>query len=244
MDKSESTGVKKDPEESASLRLRVREGYLTARNLYQRLEEEHEKSLTHWLLTLSGGGLGLSLTFAKDTLGEGTPVPLSLKLAWGGFAACILLTLIAIKLSARAAHEYYTDLDEEARKLQDEPDEAYAKFFVCVNQRHARRRTSHWITRLDFAAVAFFLFATSSWGFTAATELKMSNKRGQTNKADHTRPSPPRLDPPRETTPPIRESSPPPGAGGGGDKGYRPPSMPVDIDTRPDPSKDGNGKSK
>ena len=69
------------------------------------LHQQAEASYDRTLLTLSGGALGLSLTFIKHIVGE-PPVrtPLALVIAWVAWALSLAVVLASHYMSARALH--------------------------------------------------------------------------------------------------------------------------------------------
>lgn len=71
------------------------------------------ESFDRYLLTLSGGALGLSLTFLKDVipLRSAVCVPL-LIISWGWFILCILVTLVSFRISIRALEKMVPYLNE------------------------------------------------------------------------------------------------------------------------------------
>ena len=71
--------------------------------------DEYDKSI----LTLSSGGLGLSLSFIKDIvpLGEAVWLP-SLLWSWFAFTGAILLTILSFRLSIRAQEKHVQFLRE------------------------------------------------------------------------------------------------------------------------------------
>lgn len=86
----------------------------------------------HSLLTLSSGGLGLSIAFIKDIvpLQDATWLPL-LYLSWAAFGLCILTTVVSFQVAIKTQNEhlyhcwkFYVDRDDSFRDEQGK----YAKW--------------------------------------------------------------------------------------------------------------------
>jgi hypothetical protein len=74
-----------------------------------------------YMVTLSGGALGLSLTFIKDIIPAGKMIcSLLLYASWVAFVFCILTTLVSFRVSIRALEEMVPCLDDFY--LRGDPD--------------------------------------------------------------------------------------------------------------------------
>ena len=76
------------------------------------LEQKSIESFDKTVLTLSGGALGLSMTFLKNIVGPANEAQiLWLTIAWGCWAFSLVLTLSSFWLSARAMRKAVRQLD-------------------------------------------------------------------------------------------------------------------------------------
>lgn len=173
------------------------------------LVADRQKSLERTdnaILTLSAGGLGLSLTFMRDLVKPGQIIfAPALYASWGLFTLAIVITIVSLLLSRRAldrqlelADEYYLQGNEQARSKG-------TGLVWCINT-------------LDWAAAGSFIlavtctvaFAIANLSHTRAT-LDNSGMESRPQVPDRnskegtepsrTRGNPPMRMPPRPPTP-------------------------------------------
>ena len=83
------------------------------RRLLVDLEQKSIESFDKAVLTLSGGALGLSMTFLNDFVEPAREAQaIWLLIAWGCWAASLILTLLSFWLSARAMRKAVQQLDD------------------------------------------------------------------------------------------------------------------------------------
>lgn len=107
--------------EGAAQRKLERETYLAHRRLLMDAEFEQGRLVSKALVALSGGGLGLTLTFANQIAGPGTTVlRCSLFIGWACLIASLLAVLIEYAISAEAFRRErdLLDLDHEGKKTE------------------------------------------------------------------------------------------------------------------------------
>lgn len=130
--------------------------YLEHRRYLIESEQDAAKSYDRWLLTLSGGALGLSMVFARDiAVPAGTAHAWLLLAAWLSLSLAIALGLVSIYLSQTAHEEFRRVLDEtlEAHAANRE----YAGFWSKVREKQARSWRARWVGWLNLASGAAFV---------------------------------------------------------------------------------------
>ncbi len=108
------------------------ETYISTRKFYDEAELEVSRRYDKWILTLSGGALGLSITFmdkiaknpTKDTL-------LWLKLSWGSLVFSLLAALLSLVTSQSAIRENRKELDS-AYSENRAPTFTFQKWFTWI----------------------------------------------------------------------------------------------------------------
>lgn len=94
-------------------------------------------SYDKYLLTLSGGTFGLTITFLKDIIGSSTPdLKWVLGLAWGSLISSILLTLISFLCSEKAYERQVVILEKiyfNKEKLKDESPNGWSTVTGILN---------------------------------------------------------------------------------------------------------------
>jgi hypothetical protein len=99
-----------DPHVAASRPKMTYAVFLEERKAKVELEDSQAQFIDQWLLTLSGGALGLMLTFLHDY-----PPPLIPWWAKGGMislVACMAIVLLSLDFSQRSIRKHITALDE------------------------------------------------------------------------------------------------------------------------------------
>jgi len=141
------------------------------------VEQEQGRTYDKYLLTLSGGALGLSLTFIREIVpvGRAQWVWLIL-LAWLGLLATVLMVLRMMRLSQDGHETFRNILDEEAEKGGRE-------YWKRVRERQDKCEHPRKIDRLNraslwsFGAALVLLFAFTVINLSVSTEdNKMSEK--------------------------------------------------------------------
>ena len=88
------------------------ETYYNIRESYNNAELEVSGRYDRWILTLSGGALGLSITFIEKIAKNPTPETLLwLKLSWGCLVISLLSALLSLVTSQSAIRENRRELD-------------------------------------------------------------------------------------------------------------------------------------
>lgn len=133
------------------------EEYKAQRQTYTIAYVEAEKAYDTWLLTLSGGALGLSMTFLKDIARStpGTPVTAAwwLFVSWIAFGLSIILILVNQRISPGAHERFIEILDEQFSPPRYQAD-GQAMQRVHAQQRNALQ--SKVILVFNWASVFFF----------------------------------------------------------------------------------------
>jgi hypothetical protein len=88
------------------------------RKVYEEAYQKQSAAYDKAVLSLSGGALGLSITFIRQIV-HGTPSGiLLLELAWGGFALSILAIFVSMLTSQWALQKAVCQTDEDNTKPQ------------------------------------------------------------------------------------------------------------------------------
>ncbi len=105
--------------------------YLSERKSLIEAQLQSYISLDKWLLTLSGGAFGLSITFIKNIIpSEGSKVILVLFLAWLSFCLSLLSTLISFSTSQTA---YSKQIEIIENDLEDNSN-TYRNWTIFLNK--------------------------------------------------------------------------------------------------------------
>lgn len=116
-------------------------------------QHDHSKSYQKYLLTLSGGALGLSLTVVADMASKGTVQSPGLFLsAWSGLGLAIAAAIVALHQAQYAFEDYRGQLDDAAQKGIDRD------LLTRARQRQAALRRPKLISCLDCVSLVAFLF--------------------------------------------------------------------------------------
>jgi len=109
--------------------------YLNHRRYLIDAEGEAAKTFDRWLLTLSGGALGLSMAFARDiAFPAGAVGRWWLLAAWILLAVALMLGLVCILVSQKAHEDSRKKLDETAEEFAKKGTEAGFWAEVCRKQ--------------------------------------------------------------------------------------------------------------
>ena len=124
------------------------ETYISTRQSYDEAELEVSGRYDKWILTLSGGALGLSITFIdKIANNPTTDTLLWLKLSWGCLIFALLAALTSLVTSQSAIRENRKELDQ-ANTEQRAPDLKFP------------RRFTGFTNVLNWAALVLFILGT------------------------------------------------------------------------------------
>lgn len=129
--------------------------YLQQRKSLIDLEQSAAQSYDKWLLTLSGGALGLSMAFVKDiALPAGGQGAGYLLVAWIALALAIVAGLSAIYLSQSAS--------EESRKILDDQFQSGAAdggqgVWSRVREKQGKCKKAAWVGHCNIASMLLFM---------------------------------------------------------------------------------------
>lgn len=119
--------------------------FIDERKLLLETKFKTSEALDKYILTLSGGALGLSLTFINQVFPDiKTETLYLLKLSWGSYCLSILSVLIGMILSQNAFSDQI--------KLTQE--------YFLNNGDYKQSKLSNLIKHLNFSAIGFFILAT------------------------------------------------------------------------------------
>lgn len=122
--------------------------YISTRQSYDEAELEVSGRYDKWILTLSGGALGLSITFI-DKIAKNPTIDtlLWLKLSWGCLIFALLAALTSLVTSQSAIRENRKELDQ-ANMDKSAPRLSFPRWFT-------------WITNgLNWGALVLFILGT------------------------------------------------------------------------------------
>ncbi len=106
--------------------------YLKTRQSYNEAELEVSGRYDKWILTLSGGALGLSITFIEKIAKNPTPDTLFwLKISWGCLVISLLIALLSLVTSQSAIRENREELDS-AHSEKRAPNLSFPRWFTCI----------------------------------------------------------------------------------------------------------------
>jgi len=123
--------------------------YMAARHEYDQAELEVSGRYDKWILTLSGGALGLSITFIEKIAKNPTSETLIwLLLSWSCFVFSLLIALLSLLTSQSAIRENRKELDESYKET-----------------RPPRLKFPRWFTRLtnalNWGSLTLFVLGTA-----------------------------------------------------------------------------------
>ncbi len=149
-DATEQAGDHRVPDE-------VYKSYLDQRQSLSAAELDLGKSFDKWILTLAGGGLGLSITFAKQ-FSVGLPGAEATVLAptWAFFAAAIVLALLSVYQSPKAHADFRDIMDQEMQAERSGPKQAQ-DYWARVRARQVRCWRFRLLPYVNLASVLAFL---------------------------------------------------------------------------------------
>lgn len=138
------------PAEYGPMNDKVYGAYQDQRNKLFEVEQEYARRFDKYLITLSGGALGVSLTFIRDIVPSDEARWLwMLFVAWSLLLVTIVLVLVMIRYAQDGHEEYRTILDEECEK-------GGQRFWRRVLERQGRSRTPVIIGRLNKVSLVTF----------------------------------------------------------------------------------------
>lgn len=132
--------------------------YLDERRALIDAENDQARSFDKAILTLSGAGLALSLTFVNDLAPEHTRDFLTLLyIGWGCFISSMLFTLISFQTSQSALRVHRDDLDLIYSKQEGH---------------HFKNKFAVWTNALNVISLALFVIGGISIVCFVATNLQ------------------------------------------------------------------------
>lgn len=130
--------------------------YLEHRRYLIESEQEAAKSYDRWLLTLSGGALGLSMAFARDIALHGVAEGRGYLLAaWLALATSVAVGLVCIYWSQRAHADFREALDATLEKARAKNEDA--GFWDDVRTAQVRCPRARWVGWLNRVSIAAFV---------------------------------------------------------------------------------------
>jgi len=106
--------------------------YIKTRQSYDEAELEVSGRYDKWILTLSGGALGLSITFIEKIANNPTPDTLFwLKFSWAFLVISLLTALLSLVTSQSAIRENRKELDS-ANSNGRAPSLSFPRWFSCL----------------------------------------------------------------------------------------------------------------
>lgn len=125
--------------------------YLDERQSLLAAELDNARSFDRWVVTLSGGALGLSIAFVKDLVAPGPATAVwMLGVSWLLFGASIGSALTSIHVSQNAHERFREILDRVAA-------EGGHAFFNRVRKEHEAEKLPKWIDHLNRASIVSFI---------------------------------------------------------------------------------------
>ena len=113
-------------------------------------ERDLGSSFDKYLLMLSGGALGLSLTFVGDVVTPGKVVwSWVILVGWGLLVFTVVAVLLCIRLSLDGHEKFRDILDEESGKGGKD-------FWKRVRERQREFPQAHWVGALNWVGLATF----------------------------------------------------------------------------------------
>ncbi|MCG8405381.1 MAG: hypothetical protein MI923_09305 [Phycisphaerales bacterium] len=155
-DESKST----DPED-------LYKSYLDERSTLLTSSRELSKAYDTWVLTLSGGALGLSMTFVKDIVSPAKPeCPILLLLSWALLAGAILSIMIGLYQSPIAHSQYIKILDDIYNDLNKRP------YWKCVRDEQLKLKRPKIVGILNHVSLICLIIAVLSMSYFTYLNLK------------------------------------------------------------------------
>jgi|GEM_PF-1953789 len=145
--------------------------YIDERKNLSAAELDLGKSFDKWILTLAGGALGLSLTFAKELgLGLDGAGGACLAFAWVWFACAVYLALLSIYYSPKACEDFRNIMDEEMEVERSGP-EPTQDYWARVRARQLRCKRWRHIPRLNQGSLWAFMFGVLFLGVSVVSHV-------------------------------------------------------------------------
>ena len=143
----------------------VYQAYQAERNALLSAAEGLAKSYDTWLLTLSGGAFGLSMTFLKDIVAPNVPSATGyLLLSWLLLASAMLLIMVGMRLS-ETAHRQYISIRDEVYRQSKRP------FWESVREAEAKCWRPKCVKVLNLFSLIFFVLGLFSMSYFAYANL-------------------------------------------------------------------------
>ncbi len=214
--------------------------YLEQRRYLIDSEREAAKSYDRWLLTLSGGALGLSMTFAKDIASPNGVDGLAwLLVAWLGLVLAIALGLVCIYVSQKAHGDFRKYLDDTLQEFAARNENA--GFWTKVREKQARCWRARCVGWLNLASGAAFVVGILSLSVFACVNVPKRSNEGMAKKPNESTekvvPIEPPAPSPKERRIPLSDQP-----SEKLDAGMEPPPGPVDQVPAPKPQKPAEDK--
>jgi len=144
--------------------------YLKIRQSYDEAELEVSGRYDKWILTLSGGALGLSITFIEKIAQNPTPGALSwLKCSWGCLVISLLAALLSLVTSQSAIRENRKELDL-AHSEKRAPSLSFPRWFTNITN------------GLNWGSLSLFIFGVI---FLCIFSFKNIDQRNVNGESDH-----------------------------------------------------------
>ncbi len=197
-------------------------------------EAEAAKSYDKWLLTLSGGALALSMTFAKDIAFPNGADGLGwLLVAWLALVGALALGLVSIYLSQRAHENFRECLDDTLEEFVANSENA--GFWHEVRKKQERCWYARWVGYLNLFSGAAFVVGIVLLSVFACVNVPEWSDKKMTKKPNESTEKVVPAEPPAPS--PTERPTPGSDRPGKGKAGAKPPTVPVDQAPPPKPEK-------
>lgn len=141
--------------------------YIKHRDFLLASEQTTSTSYTKWLLTLSGGALALSITFAREIAApKGAMEPWYLLAAWIALTLAVGFGLLGIFVSQRAHEKSRVLLDSHLQAVL-EGTGTEGGFWGRYNDDHARLRSVKCVGHMNIGSMGLFLVGVTMLAFFA-----------------------------------------------------------------------------
>jgi len=147
-------------------------------------ESEAAKSYDRWLLTLSGGALGLSIAFTSDIIVAELALrwPLLLWFAWVALVVAIALGLVCIYLSQTGHKEFRRHLDQTLEKFAAKRQDG--GFWAEVRRKQDRSLRARWVRCLNIVNGAAFVTGIVLLSVFACVNVPIRSSKAMAEKQD------------------------------------------------------------
>jgi hypothetical protein len=132
--------------------------YIDERKTLCSAELDLGKSFDKWILTLAGGALGLSITFANEfSVGLAGAGGIVLAVAWVFFGGAIMLALMSVYQSPKAHEDFRDIMDQEMEVERSDPKQTQ-DYWARVRARQLRCPRWRRIPKLNLWSLGCFMF--------------------------------------------------------------------------------------